>query len=234
MFDDKYSPKDTNKKCILESATLQPTFEMDQDSIVFRKQSDGLDLIKSKCLSSINQTNMDAASKELEQFYTPQRITFQTPKTPKQGGYDDDMLITSKAAKEKSKHSVLFYRLLLSSKFMIDTTTNQSEIILGNLSETFLTAINAGRSEGTCIFNNAFSTYRKDCLGSDSYLDKAINFPHTNRTMVSLLMIGDYQSTPLDEDEEYLSQTISVLSFLPPPKKERIPIITPTYRNQKT
>ena len=37
--------------------------------------------------------------------------------------------------------------------------------------------------------------------------------------MISLLMLGDYRSTPLDEDTEYLSQTISVLSFLPPPKK---------------
>ena len=37
--------------------------------------------------------------------------------------------------------------------------------------------------------------------------------------MISLLMLGDYQSTLLDEDIEYLSQSISILSFLPPPKK---------------
>ena len=37
--------------------------------------------------------------------------------------------------------------------------------------------------------------------------------------MISLLIIEDYRSTPLDEDIEYLSQTVSVLSFLPPPKK---------------
>ena len=149
---------------------------------------------------------MDIASKELEQFKTPQKITFQTPKTPKQGF--DDMSLSSEAVKEKAKHSVLFYRLLLSSKF-VDQHTNQTEIILGNLSEMFLTAVNAGRSEGTRIFNNAFSTYRKDRLDSDSYLDTSINFPHTNRTMISLLMIGDYRFTPLDEDVEYLSQTIS-------------------------
>ncbi len=218
MFDKKYLPENTKTKSVLDSVLLQPTFEMDNDSTVFRKQSEVLDLIKSKCLSSIEKTTMDAASKDLEQFRTPQRITFQTPKTPKQG-YNDDMSISSEAVKEKAKHSVLFYRLLLSSKFIIDQTTNQSEIILGNLSDTFLTAINAGRSEGTRIFNNAFSTYRKDRLESDRYLDTAINFPHTNRTMISLLMIGDYRSTPLDEDVEYLSQTISVLSFLPPPKK---------------
>ena len=38
--------------------------------------------------------------------------------------------------------------------------------------------------------------------------------------MISLLIIRDYQSSPLDEDTEYLSQTISVLLFLPPPKKD--------------
>ena len=102
---------------------------------------------------------------------------------------------------------------------MTDQSTNQTEIILGDLLDTFLTAINAGRSEGTRIFNNVFPTYRKDRLESDSYLDTSMNFPHTNRTMISLLMIGDYRSTHLDEDVKYLSQTISILSFLPPPKK---------------
>ena len=48
---------------------------------------------------------------------------------------------------------------------------------------------------------------------------QSINFSHTNRTMLSLLMISNYCSTPLNEDVEYLSQTISALSFLPPPKK---------------
>ena len=216
MFDDKYLPQGIDKQKVLRQATLQPTFEMDPDSIVFRKKSETLDVIKSKCLSTIEQNSMDIPSKELEQFKTPQKITFQTPKTPKQGF--DDMSLSSEAVKDKAKHSVLFYRLLLSSKF-VDQHTNQTEIILGNLSETFLTAVNAGRSEGTRIFNNAFATYRKDRLDSDSYLDTSINFPHTNRTMISLLMIGDYRYTPLDEDVEYLSQTISVLSFLPPPKK---------------
>jgi len=192
---------------------------MDPDSIVFKKQSVILDNLKSKCLSTIEHTPTDTVSKaDLEQFRTPQKINFQIPKTPKSGTQYDDMSISSDAVKEKAKHSVLFYRLFLSSKFT-DPSTNQQEIILGNLSDTFLTAINAGRSEGTRVFNNAFSTYRKDRLESESYLDTSIHFPHTNRTMISLLMIGDYRSTPLDEDTEYLSQTISVLSFLPPPKK---------------
>ncbi len=218
MFDKKYLPINTNKSLILDCAVLQPTFEMDPDSVVYQKQKDTLNTIKCKCLSSIEQTSTDANSKDLDQFRTPQRITFQTPKTPKQQGYNDDMSISSEAVKDKAKHSVLFYRLFLSSKFT-DPSTGHTEIILGNLSDTFLHAVNAGRSEGTRIFNNAFTTYRKDRLDSDSYLDTSINFPHTNRTMISLLMIGDYRSTPLDEDLEYLSQTISALSFLPPPKK---------------
>ena len=216
MFDDKYLPNGTNKPMVLDSASLQPTFEMDRDSLVFQKQSNTINIVKTKCLSSIERDSV-APSKDLDQFRTPQRITFHTPKTPKQG-YNDDMSISSEAVKEKAKHSVLFYRLFLSSKYT-DPSTGQTEIILGNLSDTFLQAINAGRSEGTRIFNNTFTTYRKDRLDSDSYLDTAINFPHTNRTMISLLMIGDYRATPLDEDVEYLSQTVSALSFLPPPKK---------------
>ena len=186
---------------------------MDSDSTVYQKQSDLLNIIKSKCLSSIEQ---EVVPKELDHLRTLQKIMFQTPKTPK--NYSDDFSIASEAVKDKAKHSVLFYRLFLASQFT-DPQTSQKEIVLANLSETFLTAIKAGRSEGTRIFNTAFTIYRKDRLGSDSYLDTSIHFPHINCTMISLLMIRDYHSSPLDEDTEYLSQTISVLSFLPPPKK---------------
>ena len=217
MFDQKYQPQNTNTKYVRNCASLQPTFEMDSDSVVFQKQTDVLNPIKQKCLSAL-ETQTELNQKELAEFKTPQKIAFQTPRTPKSTYGADDLSISSEAVKEKAKHSVLFYRLFLSAKF-VDPVSKQTEIILGNLSETFLTALNAGRSEGTRIFNNAFTTYRKDRLESDSYLDTSINFPHTNRTMMSLLMIGDYRSTPLDEDVEYLSQTVSVLSFLPPPKK---------------
>lgn len=44
MFDDKYLPQGTKKELVLSHATLQPTFEMDPDSTVFRKQSDILDI----------------------------------------------------------------------------------------------------------------------------------------------------------------------------------------------
>ena len=97
---------------MLRHATLQPTFKMDPDSIVFRKQSEILDVIKSKCLSTIEKNSMDIVSREHEQFKTPQKITFQTPKTPKQWLKDDMVSLSSKVVKEKAKHSVLFYRLL--------------------------------------------------------------------------------------------------------------------------
>ena len=178
MFDVKYLPQDTNKKHILNQVSLQPTFEMDHDSTVCQKQSDLLNMIKSKCLSSIEQ---EIASKEVDQFCTPQKITFQTPKTPK--NYGNDLSISSKAVKDKAKHSVLFYRLFLASKFK-NPKTSQQEIILGNLSETFLPVINAGRSEGTRIFNTAFTTHRKDWLGSDSYLNTSIHHkPHHYLTL---------------------------------------------------
>ena len=72
MFNAKYLPKDTNKKYILDQTSLQPTFEMDSDSTVYQKQSDLLNMIKSKCLSSIEQ---EEALKELDRFRTPQKIT---------------------------------------------------------------------------------------------------------------------------------------------------------------
>ena len=115
---------------------------MDPDSVVFNKQTEVLNPIKQKCLATLEQTSMEGASKELTDFRTPQKITFQTPKTPK-SGYGDELSISLETVKEKAKHSVLFYRLFLSAKF-INPTTNQSEVILGNLSETFLTVLNAG------------------------------------------------------------------------------------------
>ena len=165
MFDTKYLPENTNNKYVLDQSNLQPTFEMDSDSTVYKKQSDLLNIIKSKCLSSIEQ---EVVPRELDNLRSPQKIMFQTPKTPK--NYGDDFSISSEAVKDKAKHSVLFYRLFLASQFT-DPQTSQKEIVLGNLSENFLTAINAGRSERTRIFNTAFTTYQKYRLGSDSYID---------------------------------------------------------------
>ena len=216
MFWNKIKAKD-NTELILKRTNLQATFEMNPERTVYRKQSDVLNFTKSKCLSTIEQTSIEIASKELELFHTQQKNSFQMPKNPKIG-YGNNLSILLEAVKDNAKDLVLFYLLFLTLRFT-DQSNAQSEIILGNLSETFLTAINAGRSEGTHIFNNAFTTYHKDQLESDSYLDTSIHFPHTDRTMISLIMIGDYHFTPLDEDIEYLSQTISVISFLPPPKK---------------
>ena len=47
LFEDKYLPQGIDKQKVLCHATLQPTFEMDPDSIFFRKKSEMLDIIKS-------------------------------------------------------------------------------------------------------------------------------------------------------------------------------------------
>ena len=80
MFDTKYLPENTNNKYVLDQCNLQPTSEMDSDSTVYQKQSYLLNIIKSKCLSSIEQV---VVPRELDNLRTPQKITFQTPKTPK-------------------------------------------------------------------------------------------------------------------------------------------------------
>ena len=80
---------------------------MDPDSVVFNKQTEVLNPIKQKCLATLEQTSMEGASKELTDFRTPQKITFQTPKTPK-SGYGDELSISLETVKEKAKHSVLF------------------------------------------------------------------------------------------------------------------------------
>ena len=178
---------------------------MDADSSAHQKLSSVLKHKKTQCIAKLEPINVDNASQGLHQFRTPQKITFNTPKTPKSIRGDDLASVTSKAVREKAKHMVLFYQLFLLFEYS-DLTTSTPEIVLGNLSETFLAAINAGHSEGTRIFTNAFTTYRKERLHSDSFLDTVINFLHTNRTMISLLMLGDYRSTPLEEDTEYLSQ----------------------------
>ena len=91
-------------------------------------------------------------------FATPTK-GFITPSTPKKTFGKES--VSSEAVKEKAKYTVLFYRLLLSSKYM-DKNTNQDEIILGNLSEDFITSLNIStRSESIQVFNNAFSPYRK-------------------------------------------------------------------------
>ena len=65
MFDAKYLPQDTNTKFIFNRANFLPTFEMDPDSTIFKKQSDLLHIIKSKCLSSIKQISMEVTLKLL-------------------------------------------------------------------------------------------------------------------------------------------------------------------------
>ena len=161
LFVDSYLPNQTDLSHVQLRASVQPVFEMDSDSAVHQKMSSVLNIIKTTCISKVAPPAVDNMSQGIDQFRTPQKIAFHTPKTPKSIGGDDLASITTEAVKEKAKHSVLFYRLFLSAKF-VEPTSATPEIILGNLSETFLAAINAGRSEGIRIFTNAFATYRKD------------------------------------------------------------------------
>lgn len=74
-----------------------------------------------------------------------------------------DESIISKTVTEKAKFSLLFYRLLLSTR-CTDILSNQVEITLGNLSESFLAQLSTGHFEDLRIFSNAFSTYHKEHL----------------------------------------------------------------------
>ena len=223
-FDPEFYPPGFLKKSTKEkSCGLQPTFELEDDSPVHLSVQKDIKAIKTKYIDS-HHDKLNVPSTPLvpteNPFETPHKGFF-TPKTPQQQSFDD-CSVSSEAIKEKARYAVLFYRLFLASKYT-DPTTAQQEIILGNLSENFITALNiSSRSESIRVFNNAFTTYRKDCLDSENYLLTSINFPHINRAMISLLLLGEFRSSPLDKDTEYLTQTISILSFLPPPKKARI------------
>ena len=70
-------------------------------------------------------------------FETP--TIFFTLATPK--NLDGTKSVSLEAVKEKARYSVLFYRLFLASKYT-DSTLNQEELILGNLSEDFIAALN--------------------------------------------------------------------------------------------
>ena len=122
-------------------------------------------------------------------FATPTK-GFITQSTPKNTFGEES--VSSKAVKEKAKYAVLFYCLFLSSKYA-DKNTNQEKLILGNLSEDFITSLNIStQSESICVFNNAFSTYWKNSLNSENYLGTVINFPHINHAMNSLLVLGEF------------------------------------------
>ena len=237
-FDSKYYPPGFNKKATKEkSCGLQPTFELEPDSQVYLSVNKDIDIIKTK---HIDENNCDMTMPPTPMvstdnpFETPNKA-FLTPKTPKPHSGADDATVSSEAVKEKARYTVLFYRLLLSSKYT-DPNTDQAELILGNLSDNFLTALNIStRSESIRVFNNAFTTYRKDRLDSENFLDTAINFPHLNRAMISLLLLGEYRSSPLDEDTEYLTQAVSILSFLPPPKKgENLDYVSYVQKSKET
>ena len=214
-FDKTFHPSEVDTKFLKEKSSLQPVFEFDTDSLVHTTMTKIISSLKEQCLKNISPPSVEPSD---EGFMTPpkQAQTFCSPKPPRSVHGEESVL--TETVKEKVKFSVFFYRLLLSANYD-DNITNKKEIILGNLSDSFLTSLNtSGRSESQRIFTNAFTTYKKERLQSDSFLDTAINFPHINRTMVSLLLTGDFRSSPLDEDTEYITQSLSVLSFLPPPK----------------
>ena len=78
-----------------------------------------------------------------------------------------------------------------------------------NLSKSFLTPLNAPdqSSKSLRIFTNVFTTYCKDHVQSESYLDTSINFPQTNRTVVSLcLLTSDFCSSLPDKDINFSPQ----------------------------
>ena len=139
-------------------SSIQPTFELDLESPTFTFVQKTLHTLRANSLLTLENNQ-----KTLENFKTSQKTPhFMLPTTLK--SLTGDESIISKTVKEKEKFLVLFYRLLLSAR-CTDILSNQVEITLGNLSESFLTALNtSGHFEGLRIFSNAFSTYRKEHL----------------------------------------------------------------------
>ena len=161
-FDPEFYPPGFLKKSTKEkSCGLQPTFELEDDSPVHLSVQKDIKAIKTKYIDS-HHDKLNVPSTPLvpteNPFETPHKGFF-TPKTPQQQSFDD-CSVSSEAIKEKARYAVLFYRLFLASKYT-DPTTAQQEIILGNLSENFITALNiSSRSESIRVFNNSFTTYR--------------------------------------------------------------------------
>lgn len=118
-FDPTYYPLGFNKKSTKEkSCSLQPTFELDDDSPVHLSIKKDIMAIKTKYIDN-NQNKIQLPSTPtvptVNPFETPHKGFF-TPKTPKQN-FNDDCSVSSEAVKEKARYAVLFYRLLLASKY---------------------------------------------------------------------------------------------------------------------
>ena len=70
---------------------------------------------------------------------------------------------------------------------------------------------------------------------SSKYTDKITNQDKIIREMISLLLLGEFWSSPLDEDPKYITQTMSILSFFPPPKKgENIDYVSYAKKSKET
>ena len=205
-------PTDISAK---RKASSPITVEFDKTSPVFVAVDAMVRPLKDQCLTDIVEDEPQAPPITPSLMYrTPSRSGFLSPQssvTPM------SMEATSVVAKDKNKFSLQFYRLFLSGVWKNEGVET---LVLGNISDDFMEALNCpSKLESVKIFTSAFTTYLRSRADSENWLDTYLNFPHANRALISVILCCEYHALPLDEESELLSQRVSILNFLQPPKK---------------
>ena len=192
----------------LDTAMVTPTIE-DGPSVALKAIENDIQLIKAVTKNKFGKNP----------YQTPEKMYISSPIPPQSA--DGAMSVASTATavvKEKNIRTIAFYKIFFSTR-EYNETTKTYDLILGNVSEDFMEALEASsKTEAIAKFKTALDTRVIEKTTSESYLDRSIELPNFSDTFVALLMNCLFHKHLLDQQETLIKQRVSVLNFLPKPE----------------
>ena len=209
----EYHPTDLKSKTLtLKESMVVATIE-DDDTQVLKSVENDITLIKS--VSEKHTKRVDSSS-----YSTPirHRSEFQLSQCPDSASIASAPPTPLAVVKEKNVRTIAFYKIFFSAK-VFNAETNKPDLHLGSISEDFTEALEASsKSESIMKFKTALDTRLIEKAKSDSYLDRNIELPNLNDTLVALIINCMFHKHLLDQNMDLLNKRVSVLNFLAKPE----------------
>ena len=210
----EFHPSDLkNKKLTIVDRTIVATIE-DDDTVALQSVENDITLIKSVSKKH-NNNQLDTSS-----YSTPVRhpTEFKVSQCPDSASVASLATTPLAVVKEKNICTIAFYKIFFSTKFH-NEETNKPDLHLGHISEDFTEALEASsKSESIMKFKTALDTRLIEKTKSDSYLDRNIELPNLNDTMIALIINCMFHKHLLDQNTDLLNKRVSVLNFLAKPE----------------
>ena len=120
--------------------------------------------------------------------------------------------------KDKYKRYLSFYLLFLSSSRQGRSNTPRTQVVQPTISNDMIEAYALSKADMAQHVRHNLNRFADKKMEDSHYLNRLINFPYFNQATAILIAFCEFDTSPIAQNKNSHSQSITALTFLPAPK----------------